>query len=36
MVAAELNIDLEVAQQWLLQYGSVRKAVEAYQNQQPS
>ncbi|MFN5679422.1 MAG: N-acetylmuramic acid 6-phosphate etherase [Flavobacteriia bacterium] len=36
MVAAELNIDLEVAQQWLLQHGSVRKAVEAYQNQHPS
>ncbi len=36
MVAAELNIELEAAQQWLLQHGSVRKAVEAYQNQQPS
>jgi N-acetylmuramic acid 6-phosphate etherase len=33
MVAAELNIAHELAQQWLLAHGSVRKAVEAYQNQ---
>ncbi|MEN9969315.1 MAG: N-acetylmuramic acid 6-phosphate etherase [Bacteroidota bacterium] len=33
MVAAELNIAHETAQQWLLAHGSVRKAVEAYQNQ---
>jgi N-acetylmuramic acid 6-phosphate etherase len=33
MVAAELNIADELAQQWLLAHGSVRKAVEAYQNQ---
>lgn len=32
MVAAELNIAHETAQQWLLAHGSVRKAVEAYQN----
>lgn len=31
MVAAELNIEHEVAQQWLLKHGSVRKAIEAYQ-----
>jgi N-acetylmuramic acid 6-phosphate etherase len=33
MVAAELNIEHETAQQWLLDHGSVRKAVEAYQKQ---
>lgn len=33
MVAAELQIELEPAQQWLLKYGSVRKAIEAYQKQ---
>jgi N-acetylmuramic acid 6-phosphate etherase len=33
MVAAELNIETEEAQKWLLQFGSVRKAVEAFQNQ---
>jgi N-acetylmuramic acid 6-phosphate etherase len=33
MVAAELNIEHQVAQQWLLAHGSVRKAVEAYQKQ---
>lgn len=33
MVAAELNIEHEIAQKWLLEHGSVRKAVEAYQNQ---
>jgi N-acetylmuramic acid 6-phosphate etherase len=33
MVADELNIAHEIAQQWLLAHGSVRKAVEAYQNQ---
>jgi N-acetylmuramic acid 6-phosphate etherase len=33
MVASELNIEVNEAQKWLLQFGSVRKAVEAYQNQ---
>jgi len=33
MVAAELNIEKEIAQEWLLKYGSVRKAIAAYQNQ---
>ncbi len=33
MVAAELNIEHQIAQQWLLEHGSVRKAVEAYLKQ---
>jgi hypothetical protein len=33
MVATELNIETEEAQKCLLQFGSVRKAVEAFQNQ---
>lgn len=33
MVAAELHIDTETAQEWLLAHGSVRKAVNAYQQQ---
>jgi N-acetylmuramic acid 6-phosphate etherase len=33
MVAAALNIEKEIAQEWLLKYGSVRKAIDAYQNQ---
>ena len=33
MVAAELNIEPAEAQKWLLQFGSVRKAVAAFQNQ---
>ncbi len=33
MVATELNIEKEIAQEWLLKYGSVRKAIDAYQNQ---
>ncbi len=34
MVASELGIAQETAQEWLLEYGSVRKAVAAYQKQQ--
>jgi N-acetylmuramic acid 6-phosphate etherase len=32
MVANELQLDLETAKEILLQNGSVRKAIEAYQN----
>ncbi|MFM8595841.1 MAG: N-acetylmuramic acid 6-phosphate etherase [Flavobacteriales bacterium] len=32
MVANELQLDLQTSKELLLQYGSVRKAVEAYQN----
>lgn len=33
MVAEELQIDMDLAQKWLLANGSVRKAIEAYQKQ---
>jgi N-acetylmuramic acid 6-phosphate etherase len=33
MVASELGIAQETAQEWLLEYGSVRKAVAAYHKQ---
>lgn len=33
MVAEALQIDMDVAQKWLLANGSVRKAIEAYQKQ---
>jgi N-acetylmuramic acid 6-phosphate etherase len=33
MVASELQIDQQIAQEWLLAHGSVRKAVAAYLKQ---